>query len=90
MRAAAAAVAALLCAACATDGAAPGVVKAATPEPPCEAGKAPKARVYPADNLTGQEDVYQLGVVLWADRLARRAYQREADAFIEECTKRQP
>ena len=88
MRAAAALVAALLCAGCATEGVAPGVVKAATPEPPCDAGKAPRARQYPADSLTGAEDLYQLGQVLWADRLARRAYQREAEAFIEECTRR--
>ena len=88
MRAAAAAVAALLCTACATEGVAPGVVKAATPEAPCDAGKAPRARTYPADTLTGQEDIYQLGVVLWADRLERRAYQREAEAFIAECARR--
>jgi len=88
MRVLAAIAAAALTAACATQEVAPGVVKQATPEPPCDAGKAPKGRVYPADSLTGQEDIYQMGAALWADRLARRAYQREAEAFIEECTRR--
>lgn len=88
MRAAATIVAALLAAGCATEGVAPGVGKEAVAEPPCDAGKAPRTRAYPADGLTGDEDVYHMGAVLLADRRERRAYQLESEAFIAECTRR--
>lgn len=76
--------------ACATTETAPATVGVAVAEAPCDAGKAPKVPTFPADVLRGDEDIFTLGKVLWADRLARRAYQRQAEAFIAECTKRAP
>ena len=80
---------ALLCsmtAGCETAGTAPASVKAAVPEAPCKASLAPKP-VYPADTLTGEEDIWVLGTQLWADRKARQARELVLETTIEGCTK---
>lgn len=71
---------------CATTETAPQGVQAVA-EAPCDPAKAPKPRPLPADSLTGAEDLFTWGTTMWADYLARRAYQRELEAFVEECTK---
>lgn len=76
----------LLLAGCATMDAAPGTVSKATPEAPCKAGLAAKP-VYPADTLTGDEDIWALGSVLWADRKARQAREIVLETVVEGCTK---
>ena len=78
----------LLLSACATpEGVSPNAVKQAVAEPPCSAQKRPQKRPLPADSLTGAEDLFTWGTTMWADFLARRAYQREMETFIEECVR---
>jgi len=43
---------------------------------------------FPADSLTGDEDVFTLGKTLWADRQARMAYEAEVRTALEGCTRR--
>lgn len=81
-----AAVALALLAACATAPTAPAVVKQAVPEAPCAVAVPPRP-TFPADALTGAEDVFRIGVVLWADRLARRAYELQLETALEGCTR---
>lgn len=76
----------LLLAGCATTETAPPVVKEAVPEAPCKAGLADRP-VYPADALTGDEDIWTLGITLWADRRARRARELVLETVVEGCTK---
>jgi hypothetical protein len=75
-------------AACAsTDGASPDATKQAVSEAPCNPSKRPQKRTLPADALTGDENIFVWGATMWADFLARRAYQLEMETFIDECTK---
>ena len=80
----------LLCvilAGCETTQTAPGTVKEAVAEAPCKARLGPKP-VYPADMLTGAEDIFTMGSVLWSDRLSRRARELELETTVEGCTRR--
>lgn len=77
--------AALLLAGCETLGTAPATVKAAVAEAPCKVS-VPVRPVFPADTLTGDEDEFTLGTVLWADRKAREAYQLQLETIVKGCT----
>lgn len=76
----------LLLAGCAAREVAPPAVSTAVPEAPCDAD-VPVRPVFPADALTGNEDIFTLGTTLWADRKARRAYELQLEAIAEGCTK---
>jgi len=80
------ATAALLLAACASTPTAPAVVKEAVFQP-CDV-PVPTRPSFPADSLTGDEDVFTLGKTLWADRQARMAYEAEVRTALEGCTRR--
>ena len=71
---------------CVTTGTAPGAVKQAVPEAPCKANLAARP-IYPADTLTGDEDIWVMGTQLWADRKARQARELVLETTIEGCTK---
>ena len=85
MRAVLLCIAALL-AGCETTSTAPATVKQAVPEAPCKASLATRP-VYPADTLTGDEDIWVMGTQLWADRKARQARELVLETTIEGCTK---
>jgi len=70
---------------CAGLGTAPPVAKEAVPEAPCKAD-VPARPVFPADTLTGDEDIWTKGVVLWADRKARQAYELKLEIIVAKCT----
>ncbi len=76
----------LLLSACAGAPTAPAVVKEAVYQP-CDVPTPPRP-VFPADSLTGDEDLFTLGKTLWADRLARQAYEVEVRTALEGCTKK--
>lgn len=82
----AAAIALVLLAGCATTETAPPVVKEAVPEEPCKAKLGPRP-TYPADTLTGDEDIWQIGTTLWADRKSRKAREIELETVVEGCTR---
>jgi hypothetical protein len=75
-----------LLAGCADTPTAPGVVKEAV-YMPCDA-PVPALPVFPADTLTGDEDIFTLGKTLWADRKARQAYELKVRTALEGCTAR--
>lgn len=74
----------LFLAGCAMDAATP--AKQAVAEAPCKAA-VPKRPVFPADTLTGSEDIWTIGTTLWADRKARKAYELELEKIAEGCTR---
>jgi len=76
---------ALLLAGCVTTGTAPSTVKEAVPEAPCKAD-VPARPTFPADTLTGAEDIWTLGVTLWADRKQRQAYELKLEIIAAKCT----
>lgn len=78
----------VLAAGCATE-TAPQTGKAVA-EAPCDAGKKPQRPVFPAEALTGQEDIWVMGTTLWADHKARRAYELALEKFADECSKKSP
>ena len=53
---------------------------------PCQVD-VPQRPVMPADTLTGSEDIWTLGVTLWADRKAREAYEIAIRTRLEGCVK---
>jgi len=69
---------------CAGGATAPGVVKEAV-YMPCDA-PVPAVPVFPADTLSGDEDIFTLGKTLWADRKARQAYELTVRTALEGCT----
>ena len=77
---------ALALAGCASEPTAPGTVKVPVATP-CDA-PVPTRPVFPADTLTGAEDIFTLGKTLWADRKAREAYELEVRTALEGCTAR--
>jgi len=77
-------VAAIALAGCAGSPTAPGTVKVPVPMP-CDAD-VPALPVFPADTLTGDEDIFTLGKTLWADRKARQAYELKVRTALEGCT----
>jgi hypothetical protein len=76
--------AAVALAGCAADLTAPATVKVAVATP-CDAD-VPPLPVFPADTLTGDEDIFTLGKTLWADRKARQAYELKVRTALEGCT----
>lgn len=64
---------------------APGTTSTAVPEAPCNAD-VPARPVFPADALTGDEDIFTLGTTLWADRKARKAYELQLETIAVGCT----
>lgn len=79
---------ALAVAGCAAQQTAGGVTKEAVATATCDGSKVPPRPAFPADALTGKEDVFTIGVTLWADRKARQAYELPLEAFYAECSKR--
>lgn len=78
--------AALALAGCAGTPSAPGTTKVPVATP-CDA-PVPARPVFPADTLTGAEDIFTLGKTLWSDRKAREAYEIEIRTALEGCTAR--
>ena len=76
--------AAIALAGCAADLTAPATVKVAVAMS-CEAD-VPALPVFPADTLTGDEDIFTLGKTLWADRKTRQAYELKVRTALEGCT----
>lgn len=76
----------ILLAGCASTGTAPSTSIQAIPEEPCKA-KLGARPAYPADTLTGSEDVWTIGTTLWADRKARRARELELETALDGCTR---
>lgn len=74
-----------LIAGCAGPATAPATVKVAVATP-CDA-PVPPVPVFPADTLTGDEDLFTIGKTLWADRKARQAYEIEVRTALEGCVK---
>lgn len=65
----------------------PTTVEVKVPVPvPC-LSQTPAKPALPADALTGSEDLFTLGQTLWADRLARKAYELELEAALSGCLK---
>lgn len=83
-----AAVVVLALAGCAAQELAPVTVREAVAEAPCDPAKLPRRPVFPADALTGGEDIFTIGTVLWADRKARKAYGVELEVFAAGCAGR--
>lgn len=81
----AAALALILLAGCAWLDTAPASTSKAVSEAPCDAD-VPARPVFPADALTGDEDIFTLGTRLWADRKARRAYELQLEKIAIGCT----
>ena len=81
--------AAVLLAGCAGIGTAPATTKQAVPEAPCKSSLSARP-AYPADTLTGTEDIWTMGTTLWADRQARKARELELETTVEGCTKPAP
>ncbi len=71
--------------ACASAPSAPAVVKQAVAEPPCKADVPPRP-TFPAETLSGQEDLWTIGTALWADHQARRAYELQLETALRGCT----
>jgi hypothetical protein len=76
---------ALAVAGCAGTPTAPAVGKEAV-YMPCNA-PVPEKPVFPADTLTGDEDLWTIGKTLWADHKARQAYELEIRTALEGCVK---
>ena len=53
---------------------------------PCQTD-VPDRPVLPADSLTDQDDLWAIGTALWADRLAREAYEIAIRTRLIGCTK---
>jgi len=77
---------ALVLAGCAAAPTAPAVVKEAV-YMPCDA-PVPAVPVFPADTLTGDEDLFTIGKTLWADRKARQAYELKVRTALVGCTEK--
>lgn len=74
---------------CATQDLAPTNTATAVAEPPCDPAKLPPRPVtFPADALKGDEDIWIMGITLWADRKARMAYGAQLETFAGECARR--
>lgn len=60
-------------------------VKVPVPVPCLQA--LPRKPAFPADSLSPRADVFTKGKVLWADRLARKAYELELETALAACVK---
>jgi hypothetical protein len=68
---------------CAGPQTAPGVVKVPV-SVPCQT-QVPPRPVFPSDTLTGDEDLWTLGITLWADRKARKAWELDIETRLKGC-----
>lgn len=55
---------------------------------PCDV-PVPDKPVFPAEALTGGEDLFTIGKTLWADHKARQAYELKLRTALEGCTGKQ-
>lgn len=78
-------VASILAAGCAGSPAVPITVKVPV-SIPCQVQIPPKP-VFPADTLIGNEDIWTLGVTMWADRKTRQAYELQVETALAGCVK---
>lgn len=81
-----AALAAIL-AGCGSTPSIPATVSVAV-DKPCDV-PVPDKPVFPAETLTGNEDIFTLGKTLWADHKARQAYELKLRTALEGCTGKQ-
>lgn len=65
---------------------APSMVKVAVTETCVD--RMPEKPAFPADDLDLEVDIFTKGKVLWADRLARKAYELKLETAIAACVKR--
>lgn len=77
---------ATLVAGCGTAPAIPATIAVAVAQP-C-AVPVPDKPVFPAETLTGTEDIFTLGKTLWADIQRRQAYELQLRTALEGCTGR--
>lgn len=56
---------------------------------PCDA-PIPDKPVFPAETLTGAEDIFTIGKTLWADLKLRTAYELQLRTALEGCTGKAP
>lgn len=68
---------------CALNPTVPSAVNVAVATP-CDA-PVPDKPTFPADTLTGKEDIFTIGKTLWADKLARHAYEIKLRTALEGC-----
>lgn len=73
---------------CAATQTAPGMVKVPV-SVPCQT-QIPPRPVFPADGLTGDEDLWTLGTTLWADRKARAAWEVDIETRLRGCIEAAP
>lgn len=78
-----AALALVFAAGCASVPTAPPTVSKAVALP-CQTSM-PAKPAFPVDRLTGAEDVWAIGTAMWAERLARIAYELELEVKLAEC-----
>jgi hypothetical protein len=76
---------AIALAGCDTIPTAPELLEVPVPVPCVE--RVPERPAFPADGLTGEEDIWTLATTLWADRLARRAYELRLETVVLACSK---
>lgn len=55
---------------------------------PCDV-PVPDVPVFPAEALTGAEDIFTIGKTLWADHKVRQAYEIKLRTALEGCTGKQ-
>ena len=70
---------------CAQTPVAPATVAIAVAEPPCRVSP-PTRPAFPVDALAADADIWTIGTALWADRLARKAYELELETAIRGCS----
>lgn len=51
---------------------------------PCPT-RVPTRPAFPADSLTGAEDLWTIGTTLWADRKLRQAYEIDIETRLKGC-----
>lgn len=73
---------------CGTAPSIPTTVSVAVAQP-CDA-PVPDRPVFPAETLTGAEDLFTIGKTLWADINARAAYELKLRTALEGCTGKLP
>lgn len=79
---------AAILAGCGTAPAIPATVNVAVAAP-CDA-PIPDRPAFPAETLTGTEDIFTIGKTLWADIKLRTAYELKLRTALEGCTGKMP
>ncbi len=73
---------------CASTETAPSTVSKAVATP-CPTSM-PDKPVFPADRLTGDEDIWTLATTLWADHKERKAYEIKLEVRLQGCIEPAP